>query len=187
MKKTGEPLESYAEDEQPLVYHYGKPGERLKNADESVRQFYAGEGPQLSKGLFHWLVHTRSSRFMFFTLLAFVALIGVTAVFKQNDAAGSVSGIPVQMTAFSFEDTVYVSIKLPEQTGFDSGSSIVNATVRAYTVEKQLLDSTEISGIYTGKELFLRTTFSDYDILYIEAVVTVSDSAVALQADIIRQ
>ena len=47
--KLGGDLEGYSEDEDKIVYHYGKPGERLKNADESVKRYYAGEGPQAPK------------------------------------------------------------------------------------------------------------------------------------------
>ncbi len=177
-------VDGYADGEEPLVFHYGKPGERLKHADESVRNFYEGKGPQPPKGLFKSLVQTRTSRFMFLTVIAFTVIVFALQFLGGNPAAGTVGGIPVSLAAFSFEDTVYVSIKLEETRTGENSLVPVNADIRLYDTDKQLIATAAAEGFYRGKEEFLRTTAADYDIVYIEAVLNTPDGSVTLTAGV---
>ena len=112
MKKLGGDLEGYSEDEEKLVYHYGRPGERLKNAEESVKRFHAGEGPQPPKGIFRSLVQTQSSRLILLVMLAMMAIVILTSIMDRGNGSSTVGLVPVSLTAFSFEDTVYISLQL---------------------------------------------------------------------------
>jgi hypothetical protein len=55
-----------------------------------------------------------------------------------------------------------------------------------YTTDDQVIYQEKVETFYTGKEDFLRTTFGDYDILYVEAVVTVGEETQILRSDITR-
>lgn len=187
MKKLGDGIEGYGEDEESVVYHYGKPGERLKNAEEIVRQYYAGEGPQPPKGIFHSLVQTRSSRLILMVMLAMVAIVLLTSIMDRGSGGAVVGLVPVELSAFSFEDRVYISLYLEENSRVDfSDSPTVTCNFLIYTTDNQVIHQETVKTFYTGKEDFLRTTFGDYDILYVDGVVTVGEETKILRTDVIR-
>ena len=108
--KLGGDLEGYSEDEEKIVYHYGKPGERLKNADEAVKRYYAGEGPQAPKGIFQSLVQTPSSRLILIVMLAMMAIVVLSSIMDRGGKAATVGLVPMELSSFSFEDTVSLNI-----------------------------------------------------------------------------
>lgn len=187
MKKLGEELEGYGEDEDKIIYHYGRPGERLKNAEESVRRFYAGEGPQPPRGLFRSLVQTRSSRLILMAMLAMMAIVILTSIMDRSTGASTVGLVPIELTAFLFEDTVYISLHLNENSKVEYvPPPQVSCSFMLYSTDRQLVHQESCEVFYTGKEAFLRTTFTDYDILYVEAVVSVGEDEKVLRSEIMR-
>ncbi|MBR2461686.1 MAG: hypothetical protein IKB33_00995 [Spirochaetaceae bacterium] len=187
MKKLGGDLEGYSEDEEKLVYHYGRPGERLKNAEESVKRFHAGEGPQPPKGIFRSLVQTQSSRLILLVMLAMMAIVILTSIMDRGNGSSTVGLVPVSLTAFSFEDTVYISLQLQKNSKVSHPQPPqVSCNFMLYNTDQQLVHQVELETFYTGTEEFLRTTFGDYDILYVEAVVTVGNETQILRSDITR-
>lgn len=188
MKRLGGDIEGYADGEEPLVYHYGPSGERLKNADESVKRFYAGEGPQPPGGILRSLVQTRSSRLILVVLLAMLAITTITSIMDRGVGATTVGLVPVELSAFSFDEAVYASLRL-EGNSLD-GLSVrvpVSCTFRFYTTDGQVVHEAAAETFYPGGEDFLRTTFGDYDILYVEAVVAAGDETRILRSDITRK
>jgi len=181
MKKTGEPIEGYVEGEDVLVYHYGKPGEHLKNADESVKSFYAQKQP---KGIFQWLVHSSSSRLLLITIIALIIIIGIINFVDKGKARGVINGISTQLTAFSFEDTIYASIKLAEADKIQK-NSVVTVFFEAIDSNGQLVAEKQITDFYTGKEIFLRTTFTNYDIISINAKIEFENKYIDLTSQVI--
>ena len=187
MNKLGGNIEGYSEDEDKIVYHYGRPGERLKNAEESVRRFHVGEGPQPPKGIFRSLVQTRSSRLILLVMLSMMAIVILTGIMDRGNGSSTVGLVPVSLTAFSFEDTVYISLQLQENSKVSHPQPPqVSCNFMLYNTDQQLVHQVEQETFYTGKEEFLRTTFGDYDILYVEAVVTVGDQTRVLHSEITR-
>lgn len=184
MNKTGGSIEGYGEDEEVLVYHYGKPGERLKNAPENVKAYYEGKGPQPPKGFFKSLVQTKSNRVIFVILLSVIAISSVTMLFQGGEESGTVAQLPVQLAAFSFDDIVYASLMVSEKDIAES--VLISVTFNAYDAEKNLLSTENSTDFYYGQEVFLRTKFTDYDILYVEAEVNVADEKVLLRCDVKR-
>jgi hypothetical protein len=185
--KFGDDIEGYSEDEERLVYHYGKPGERLKNADEAVKRYYAGEGPQAPKGIFQSLVQTPSSRLILIVMLAMMAIVVLSSIMDRGGKVSTVALVPMELSTFSFEDTVYISLHLKENSQIDfSEHPFVSCNFLVYTTDDQVIYQEKVETFYTGKEDFLRTTFGDYDILYVEAVVTVGEETQILRSDITR-
>ena len=186
MKKTGLPIESYENEDEKIVYHYGKPGERFKNADESVKKFYEELENPSKKGFFSALVKTKTSRMLLITIIALMAMIFIISNFDKTSSA-SINGIPLQLSAFSFEDDVYVSLKMTSVESMQNEVPLtVQVLVKACTAEKQIVSSAELAGFYNGQETFLRTSFKDYDILYIEADIQVNDSMINMHCDVIK-
>ena len=185
--KLGGNIEGYSEDDEKIVYHYGKPGERLKNADEAVKRYYAGEGPQAPKGIFQSLVQTPSSRLILIVMLAMMAIVVLSSIMDRGGKVSTVALVPMELSTFSFEDTVYISLHLKENSQIDfSEHPFVSCNFLVYTTDDQVIHQERVETFYTGKEDFLRTTFGDYDILYVEAVVTVGEETQILRSDITR-
>lgn len=185
--KLGGNIEGYSEDDEKIVYHYGKPGERLKNADEIVKRYYAGEGPQAPKGIFQSLVQTPSSRLILIVMLAMMAIVVLSSIMDRGGKVSTVALVPMELSTFSFEDTVYISLHLKENSQIDfSEHPFVSCNFLVYTTDDQVIHQERVETFYTGKEDFLRTTFGDYDILYVEAVVTVGEETQILRSDITR-
>lgn len=185
--KLGGDIEGYSEDDEKIVYHYGKPGERLKNADEAVKRYYAGEGPQAPKGIFQSLVQTPSSRLILIVMLAMMAIVVLSSIMDRGGKVSTVALVPMELSTFSFEDTIYISLHLKENSQIDfSEHPFVSCNFLVYTTDDQVIYQERVETFYTGEEDFLRTTFGDYDILYVEAVVTVGEETQILRSDITR-
>ena len=185
MKKTGGDIEGYGEDEEVLVYHYGKPGERLKNADPTVKQFYAGEGPQPPKGIFRSLVQTRASRLLLATVLGLFVFTLFNSLLTKGESYDTISGVKVSLSAFSFEDKVFVSVKFEDNEKYQGDSFPVYAKVSFYDSQGQLYYQEESSTFYTGKETFLRTSLTDYDILYVESEIIIEPESSVLRSEVV--
>ena len=173
--------------EEQMVFHYSREG-RLKHAPEIVQDYYSGKFHPYKGGLFKSLVNTKANRLLFVTIIFAFGIIYFVNFFGPQKSSGSLSGIDTHFSAFSYGDSVYASIKLSEagkkkKADFEGGVP-VSATVSAYDKEDNLLFEEKVSGKYEGNELFLRTTFNDYDILKVGAVCVMGDSFLSLEAPI---
>ena len=84
---------------------------------------------------------------------------------------------PASLSAFSVEDTIYTSLKLEPPSkkyrkNFESPCK-VSAVFFAYDADNQQLFSRNLGEIYKGEEMFLRTTFTDYDIFNVAVDVKI--------------
>lgn len=180
--------EGHTDGEENLVFYYNRE-ERIKRAPSIVQRYYNSEGEfGMKRGLFRSLVATKANRIMLVTLgflFAVVLFIGLFAKYEE----GSLAGVPVELGAFSFEDTVYVSVHcaVPGKKFTGSLPLPLKAVVSFYNIDEQLLETQELSGKYEGNELFLRTTIRDYDIMRITAVVSMADTSVELKAQVLKR
>lgn len=179
--------EGRADGEEKPVFHYSRE-ERIKNAPEIVRKYYSGELNQ-KRGIFRVLVATRANRMIFFCLAVAIIVTGFMGFFGPSKNSALVSGVPAKLTAFSVEDTVYVSLKLDEparksREKYDGTAAKVLSVFDAYDADSQKLFSKEISEIYEGREMFLRTTFRDYDIFNIDADVEIGGETKRLSCQV---
>jgi hypothetical protein len=177
-------LDVYADGEKPLVFYYNR-AERLSRTPQNVRDYYAGKS-EMPKGLFKVLVASKFSRFM----LVSVALLSIAFVFlartTSDASSGTVAGIPATASAFSFDGGIYVSIELKAAAGFVVAVP-VTARVNFLGNDKKIIGSSVIGGIYAGKQEFLRTTFTDYDIMEIVVLLRVGDESSTLNAKVIHK
>ena len=120
-------------------------------------------------------------------MLSMMAIVILTGIMDRGNGSSTVGLVPVSLTAFSFEDTVYISLQLQENSKVPHPQPPqVSCNFMLYNTDQQLVHQVEQETFYTGKEEFLRTTFGDYDILYVEAVVTVGDQTRVLRSEITR-
>ncbi len=174
-------------EEEQMVFHYNRE-ERLKHAPKIVQDYYAGNFKPYKGGLLKSLVNTRGNRLMFVTIIFTFGIILFMNYFGPQKSSGTLSGLDVNLSAFSYEDSVYASLKIKEaskkkKADFTDGIP-VSVTFSAYDRENTLVHEEKLTGKYEGNELFLRTSFSDYDIIKVSAVCSMKDSYSALESSI---
>ena len=171
-------------EEEQMVFHYNR-AERLRRAPKIVQDYYSGDFKPYKGGLLKSLVSTRGNRLLFVTIIFAFGIILFMNYFGPLKSAGSLSGVDVNLSAFSYEDSVYASLKVKDASkkkkdDFNDGVP-VSVTFSAYDKENTLVHEEKLTGKYEGNEIFLRTTFSDYDIIKVSAVCSMRDSYSTLE------
>ena len=169
--------EIYTENptEAELNFHYNRE-DRLKDAPTVVQKYYAGELPTAPKGLFKALVHTKSSRFTFMALILVLALVVALIFFGPQANQNSIGNTEFNLSAFSFEEKVYVSIKTQSNVNQTEIEIPLELTISALDMEKQVVNQEKIETVITENEEFIRTIFTDYDIISVEVEVLNTES-----------
>ncbi|MCR5495898.1 MAG: hypothetical protein K6F15_09700 [Treponema sp.] len=168
-------IEGYADGEEPLHFYYNRE-ERIKNAPKIVQDYYSGKFDNSSRGLFKTLFATRGNRFMFAGILIFMIFIWVYS-FIIDSAFSSVCGSKVDFKSFAYEETIYSSLKfnsLDEKALKQNKDSLpvkLRVTLSAVDSAGGISDEVQEIVIFSGEELFVRTKFSDYDIVKVDAVI----------------
>ncbi len=167
--------------EENIVFHYNR-DERIKKAPSIVKDYYNGTLKAFKPGLFKALVATKANRLMLFALaICFSVVIFVGIFNKKNE--NTLCGIPLKLTAFSFEETVYASLNFDNAPPSKKNSDVVNTIVEMdfLDLDNQIVHKETFAHVYRGEETFLRTTFRDYDILNVEAIVLIGDESTKLR------
>ena len=169
--------EIYTENptEAELNFHYNRE-DRLKDAPTVVKKYYAGELPTAPKGLFKALVHTKASRFTFMALILVLALVVALIFFGPKANQNSIGNTEFSLSAFSFEEKVYVSIKTQSKINQPEIQIPLELTISALDMEKQVVNQEKIETVITENEEFIRTIFTDYDIISVEVEVLNTES-----------
>lgn len=165
--------------DEELNFYYTR-ADRLKRAPENVRQFYEGTAPKPPKGLFKALVHTSHGKFMLGAVALSLVVVLVVVFFGERANVKSAAGITFTLSAFSFEDSVYVSLKAHENKNAENLPLSADIIFSALSEEKQTVSRQENMLIYEGNEEFCRTIFTDYDIMSVHAQIRVGGESVAL-------
>lgn len=174
-------------DEEQMVFHYNRE-ERLKHAPEIVQDYYSGKFKPYKGGIFRSLVNTKANRLLFVTIIFAFGIIYFVNYFGPQKSSGSLSGVDVNLSAFSYGNSVYASLCVKDAarkkiSEFADGT-LVSAHFTAYDKDNAVLLEKKISGKYDGKELFLRTTFSDYDIIKVTVVCSMRESYSSLETQV---
>ncbi|MBQ6781744.1 MAG: hypothetical protein IJP62_11035 [Treponema sp.] len=168
--------EGHGEGENAMVFRYNR-AERISRAPKIVQDYYSGKMQLGRKGLFKSLVATKANRFLFFSVILCAGAVMLMWYFGPSKSDDVISAVPAKLTAFSFEDTVYVSLELSAPTkNYSQGNVVpVSADVQFFNVDGQMVQSERISTKYAGTQQFLRTTFADYDIIEVRAVLRIAE------------
>jgi hypothetical protein len=166
--------------EEELHFYYNRE-KRLENAPKQIQDFYEGKGPKGPTGLFEALVHTPASRFLLLGVVLSFVFVLLAVFLSSMSNTSSIAEIPVELYAFSFEDTVYVSLAMAESEG---KTGLVEVAFSALDSEKNVLQVYTTQENYQGNQLFIRTTFPDYDIVYVDVKVTMLQETTVLNTSV---
>ncbi len=168
-------IEGYAEGEDPIVFHY-KRGSFREYEDSKYSDLATGKN-QPKKGLFRVLVSTKGNRTMFFVMLACVALVFTIGMLQGGENEGVLDEVHCSLSAFSFEETIYVSLKVkPSKNRKKTGSQEKNqfvATFYALSAEENGVSSGNTDFLFPEtEEETVHFRFTDYDISSIKCVIS---------------
>ena len=185
--KIEETREESPSPEGQMVFHYDRK-ERLRHAPQIVRDYYSGDFKPYQGGLLRSLVSTRGNRLLFVTIIFAFGIILFMRYFGPEKKSGSLNDVDVSLSAFSYEDTVYVSVKYHSapkklKENFSHGLPVY-ATMSAIDQDGANVGEEKVTGKYDGEEVFLRTSFSDYDIIKVTAVCSMGESLLSLEAPV---
>ena len=170
-------------DNQDGLHFYYDRDERLKNAPRVVKDFYNGNMKTPERGLIRVLVANKASRIMFLTLVFLTALGIAISLVERSSNTEKKDGVRYSLTAFSFDESIYVAVKLDENSSYDKNTD-VDIVIAALDKTGTVVEKNNLSGTYSGKESFFRTTFYDYDIMLIEAVIKSGENSIVLTAPV---
>ena len=115
-------IDGYAEGEKPLVF-YHKRGAFRENEPEHLRDLATGKTAP-KRGFFRVLVNSKGNRLMFIVMVLCFAFLGGYKIFAKGANEGSVGGIDCKLSAFSFQDTVYISLNLKQSAADKKKASL---------------------------------------------------------------
>lgn len=187
--------EGREEDGSDFHFYYNRE-ERIAHAPKIVQDYYNGNGPKVHKGLFKWLVATPFSRVILIMLVAFVVLSFILFKSVPDSWEKDVGKVTATLSSFSYIDKVYASVscaptpvtvyekkglrriktlQIPEPEKSANGEILVvpvEVTFRALDEEGNEISKNKVVEPYSGKEMALRTEFTDYDIVSVSAEIT---------------
>ena len=171
--------EESSKNGEKLHFYYNRE-ERLKHAPKIVRDYYDGSGGRPVKGLFRVLVANRGNRIMLISVILFAAFVWFYSSFSERKSS-TFMGASVTLSAFSYEDSVYASMKFsppknkrnkPNNNFAAPVSFPVNVLFSAVDNNGGISAEQEVNDVYNGEDLFIRTRFNDYDIIKVKAVLS---------------
>jgi hypothetical protein len=178
------------ETEDDLDFHYNRE-KRLEKAPEIVKNWYAGTSPKAPKGFFESFIHTKSSRILLGILVLVIICCGLSILILQQKKSDSLAGIPITLSAFSFEDTVYISLQASQISDTlyhtitkEKDENKINIHIKFFGEKGYLIGEQNLTGFYSGKEAFYRTTTPNYDIIKIETELSGLGSFVTLSSEV---
>ena len=92
-----------------------------------------------------------------------------------------------ELTAFSYEEEVYVSLQMKRSKNSKSEIPLsVNAEFFAIDPNNQVGDKRSGQIIYDEGEKYIRTKFTDYDIIRVDVILNVEGTEKELSAEVKR-
>lgn len=179
--------EGHSDEKSDTQFHfYYNRDERLKNAPKIVQDYYyEGKGKPV-KGLFKALVSTRSNRILLFSIFIFSAFILMFS-FLSSRNSNSFIGTQTNFKAFLYEDKIYISLKFNKiEKNADFVNIPVHAIFTAYESSGTECNRKEMDDIFSGDEMFIMTTFDDYDIMKVVCELSANDEKKTFAAKVNR-
>lgn len=175
--------EGHQEGDQPVHYYYNRE-ERIAHAPQNVKDYYAGKMNPV-RGF--RVLFQKQNRYILLALVIFVAFTWMYTGFNKTRNYAKIDNIAIEMQTFSYDGEVYTNIKVkPVKNSTQKKPVKVEGQVYFVNIDNQPVEMQEVSLIYSGEEQYLRTKFSDYDIIRVDAIVTVGEVSKELSSSVSR-
>ncbi len=170
-------------DKKPLKFYYNRE-ERIANAPPIVQEYYNG-GMRPVRGI--RVLFTKQNRYIFFALLFFVGATWIYTGLNKTRAGTTLADINFELTAFSYEEEVYVSLQMKRSSRSKETAPVnVNAEFFAIDPNGQVGDKRNGQLIYEEGQQYIRTKFTDYDIIRVDVILEAEGMEKELSAEVKR-
>ncbi len=163
-----------------LNFHYSREN-RLKKAPDIVKEHYEEDGKP-SNGFFKSLVATKSSRFLLGSIVLLLVMIFFVKNIDKIAQPTNIDGISIELAAFSFDSTVYVTATAKECPV--EKDIPLTVCFNALNSENKIVKTSTIYSIFDGTENVSRTTFANDDIMTIECHVSTETKTITLKTNV---
>ena len=181
-----EDVEEFVPDDEAdkkLKYYYNRE-ERIAKAPQLVKDYYAGKMKPV-RGF--RIFFTKQNRYIFFALIFFVGATWIYTGLNKTRAGTTLSGINFELTAFSYEEEVYVSLQMKRSSrSKDVAPVSVSAEFFAIDPNNQVGDKRNGQLVYDEGEKYIRTKFTDYDIIRVDMILDAGGTEKELSAEVKR-
>lgn len=169
--------------EKPLVFRYNRE-ERIARAPKLVQDYYNGK---LEPVRGFRIFFTKQNRFIFFALIFFVGATWIYTGLNKTRAGTTLAGINFELTAFSYEEEVYVSLQM-KRSSRSRESAPVNVKAEFFAIDpnRQVGDKRNGQLVYDEGEKYIRTKFTDYDIIRVDVILEAGGVEKELSAEVKR-
>lgn len=169
--------------EKPLKFFYNRE-ERIARAPKLVQDYYNGK---LKPVRGFRIFFTKQNRYIFFALIFFVGASWIYTGLNKTRSGTTISGINCELTAFSYEEEIYVSLRMKRSKKSKSTAPVAfNVEYFVIDPNNQISDKRADSMIYSEGEEYLRTKFTDYDIIRVDAIINAGGEEKELSAQVKR-
>ena len=172
-----------AEGEGELHFYYDRK-ERIARAPEVVQRYY--ENPAAFKPVRGIRIFfTKQNRFILFALIFFVAFAWIYTAVNNTRSQVVLDGVIYNLSAFSYEDEVYITIKAKFKNG--TGQRAFTANVFAVNSDNQIQEKLVVEGLADStEEQSVRARVRDFDIKRIDVIIDSQKESKELSAYVAR-
>ena len=171
------------EADKNLKFYYNRE-ERIAKAPKLVQEYYNGKMKPV-RGFRIFL--TPQNRYIFFALIFFVGAAWIYTGLNKTRAGTTLQGVNFELTAFSYEEEVYVSLQMKRSKKAKSNMPLpVEAEFFAIDPNNQVGDKRNGQLVYDEGEKYIRTKFTDYDIIRVDVILNAGGTEKELSAEVKR-
>ncbi len=169
--------------DKPLKFYYNRE-ERIAKAPKIVQDYYNG-GMRPVRGF--RIFFTKQNRYIFFALIFFVGATWIYTALNKTRAGTTLAGINFELTAFSYEEEVYVSLQMKRSSRSKEVAPVpVDVEFFAIDPNNQVGDKRTGQLVYDEGEKYIRTKFTDYDIIRVDIILNAGGAEKELSAEVKR-
>ena len=171
------------ENDKKLKFYYNRE-ERIAKAPKLVQDYYNGK---LKPVRGFRIFFTPQNRYIFFALIFFVGASWIYTGLNKTRAGTTLQGVNFELTAFSYEEEVYVSLQMKRSKNAKNNMPLpVEADFFAIDPNNQVGDKRQGQLVYDEGEKYIRTKFTDYDIIRVDVILNAGGAEKELSAEVKR-
>ena len=171
------------EADKKLIFRYNRE-ERIAKAPQIVQDYYNG-GLRPVRGI--KIFFTKQNRYIFFALIFFIGATWIYTALNKTRAGTTLAGVNFELTAFSYEEEVYVSLQMKRSSrSREKGPVNVQTEFFAIDPNNQVGDKRLGQLLYEDGEQYIRTKFTDYDIIRVDVILNAGGYEKELSAEVVR-
>ena len=179
------------DSEKQFKFYYNRE-KRIANAPQIVQDYYSGKMKPV-RGI--KIFFQKQNVWILFALILFVGAAWVYSGLNLTRAYGKIDDVNFELQAFSFEQQIYATVKTfrtkKNQEKYQKKAESFKPAkieVEFFAIEQnnQVSDKTFSSIMFENNEEYIRAKFTDFDIIRIDAIVTLNDKQIELSGVVKR-